>query len=600
MQKKYSSVLGLLCTILLVAVIIGCFRGDTYIVKGHLHDLWIPQVGAYAIKTGAVLHRDFHTFFGFFYNGLNYVSLILTENFPDIFMLSDMIMLSSSLFAIVIVGLSFLIKINTKRRKCIPWFVLLLIISHIFQSRQMLHLLDYKYILWYGSYNYHMWSLLLLQAAHIFACLGRIKRWEMTSRDLLLFSLVQTICAFIAFNYKINFFGSSALMAASIFLLLPNRAKIIYASTSIILFISFGTTVALTSGYSYMGYFNDVLHASEARKSIDLENLQFVIYYCLVFFIIQYHKLLFSGHLFQHLVHNRPELSKDVSFYIFTGLAIFVGMAGDWQVDAAIYLIFLMLYAVVDIDNRLIRNISYTLLSILFFINTISLIYVAQKKTYTEKKYRAIDLMSEKPDFLIDNYIDGLHTKFYTDMDMVSREEAFLNLSYSAKNLSFSTPFLNTKYYYMVKDSISRIREISDNPDDVSMMTEYINPLPILLKSKIPPGTYQWIHFGATFSPYKHKHLHKIHAMFMESDFVYMPVLMSFSVDWIKHFRNCLFYEWNFKNGRFKFYSINRYGLLFIENGKMEAYGLTPNGLVEQRRDGIEKRCKDIMAHYGL
>ena len=596
MQKKYSSVLGLLCTILLFAAIIGCFRGDTYIVKGNLHDLWIPQLGAYAIKTGAVLHHEFHTFFGLFYNGLNYVSLILTENFPDIFMPSDMIMLSSSLFAIVIVGLCFLIKINTKRRKCIPWFVFLLIISHIFQSRQMLRLLDYKYILWYGSYNYHMWSLLLLQAVHIFACLGRIRRWKMTNRDLLLFSLVQTICAFIAFNYKMSFFGSSALMAASIFLLLPNRAKIIYASTSIILFISFGITVALTSGYSYMGYFNDVLHASEAREMIGLEKkLEFVIYYCLVFFIIQYRKLLFSGHFLRHLVHNRPELSKDAFFYMFMGLAIFVGMAGDWQVNGAIYLIFLMLYAVIDIDNRLIRNISYTLLSILFFINTISLIYVAQKKTYTEKKYRAIDLMSEKPDFLIDNRvdIDGLYTKFYTDM--VPSEEAFLNLSYTANNLPFSTPFFNAEYYYMVKDSIARIREISDNPDDVFMRTEFINPLPLLLKSKIPPGTYHWIHFGATFS--LTKQLHKIHAMFMESDFVYMPVL---SIDRIKHFMNCLFYEWNFENGRFKFYSINRYGLLFIENSTMEAYGLTPSGLVEQRRDGIEKRCKDIRASYGL
>ena len=147
----------------------------------------------------------------------------------------------------------------------------------------------------------------------------------------------------------------------------------------------------------------------------------------------------------------------------------------------------------------------------------------------------------------------------------------------------------------MVKDSISRIREISDNPDDVSMMTEFINPLPLLLKSKIPPGTYHWIHFWATFSP--RKHLHKIHTMFMESDFVYMPVL---SVDNTKNFLNCLFYEWNFENGMFKFYSINRYGLLFIENGTMEAYGLTPNGLVEQSRDDIKKRCKDIMSFYGL
>ena len=450
MQKKYSFVLGLLCTILLFAAIIGCFRGDTYIVIGNLHDLWIPQLGAYAIKTGAILHHEFYTFFGLFYNVLNYISLILTENFPDIFMLSDMIMLSSSLFAVVIVGIFFLIKINTKRRKCIPWFVLLLIISHIFQPRLMLRLLDYKNILWYGSYNYHMWSLLLLQAAHIFACLGRIKRWEMTNRDLLLFSLVQTICAFIAFNYKISFFGSSALMAASIFLLLPNRAKIIYASTSIILFISFGITVALTSGYSYMGYFNDVLHASEARGSIDLENLEFAICYCLVFFIIQYYKLLFSGHFRQYFVHNRHEFSKDVSFYIFTALAIFVGMAGDWQVNAAIYFIFLMLYAVIDIDNRLIRNISYTLLSTLFFINIASLIYVAQKKTHTktDEKYRAIDLMSEKPDFLIDNSIDGLHTKLYTDMDMVSREEAFLNLSYSDQNIPWSVPFFNVEYYY--------------------------------------------------------------------------------------------------------------------------------------------------------
>ena len=569
--------------VLLFMAIFGCFLGETYVVKGNIHDLWIPYIGAYAVKTGASLHHDLHSPFGLFYHMLNYFSLLLIEKIPSIFHLSDLVMLSSTLFSFVLIGLFILIKINIKGFSFISWFILPLLISMAFQLREMqISLLNYKGVLWYSSYNLHLLSLLFLQAVHIFSWIRHST--HLTSRVLLLFSFIQAVFIYITFHYKINFFGASSLMAISIFFSLSNKQKIFYTVNLMAFFFLFCLITILIAGYSYIGYFNDILVAVEANADggFMIKDILYMLLFSLIFFIIQNH-------------YEKNKFFKNIFFAIFINFALYAGIFGIGTLKPFVsYWIVFFLYIIINIEKGKVKKMTYALLSYVFLSNSASLIYIAQKKFHDKKdeKYRAVDLMSQENDFLLENRINmsNLHTRFYENF--VETENNFLKISYSKKKLVWDAAFFNREHHYTIKDAIHRIRGVSNNANNRVMMLELANPLPLLLNSKMLSGTIHWIHFGRTVSPKKHKHL--LYNVFLKSDFIYVPLI---SAGLISQSRlNCLFYRWNFMNDKFKFYSINRYGLLFVENSKMNEYNLKPNDLLVEERHNILEECKKSLA----
>ena len=574
---------------LLLTAVVGLFLGETYIVEGNLHDLWIPQMGAYAIKSDRVLHHEFHTFFGFFYNGMNYLSLLLIENFSDIFNSSDMIVLSSTLFFIVVVMLSFLIK-----TKYIPWCILLFIFSHIFQARDIEYLFSYDKISWYGSYNFHLWSLLFLQITHIFSCSRQLKKNHLNRRQLLSLCLVQTLCIFIALNYKINFFASSSLVALSIFFFLTKKFRFYYTLISIFFFSSLTLLTFLFLDYSYYGYYNDILHAIESRNDIYPVKISHTLSCFALFLMIQYYK---NTHQNIPLKKEKYPFIKSCFFHALIWLAVIFALMGNSEKAAIYYFITILLYVLVNIDSGIIRNISHVLTFYFFIINLASIIYISQKKDPAQKyeQYKTINLMSKKQDYLIKKHTVMYVSKLYTKLhgDKIDPEKIFLKLSYSSDPLiRGNQAFHNTEYYNMIKDSVLRVKSISSNANDLSTILSFINPLPLLLNTEIPIGTYHWIHFSRTFS--SRRNIHNLYGMIKESDFIYLPVL---SIDEISQkFLNCFFYRWNLERKRFNLYSINKYGLLFVKNKKMEEYNLKSNNLLEVEQDAIKKSCSRFKA----
>ena len=565
--------------VLLFMAIFGCFLGETYVVKGNLHDLWIPYIGAYTVKTEGLLHHDLRSPFGLFYHLLNYFSLFLIEKIPSIFHLSDLIMLSSTLFSFVLIGLFLLIKINIKGFSFISWFILPLLISMAFQLREMhLSLLNYNSVLWYGSYNLHLLSLLFLQAVHIFSWIRHST--HLTSRVLLLFSFIQAVFIYITFHYKINFFGASSLMAISIFFSLSNKQKIFYTVNLMGLFFLFCLLTFLITGYSYTGYFNDILVAAQASTGggLLIKDTLYIVLFFLIFFVIQNY-------------YEKDKFFKNAIFALCMSIAIYAGVFGVGVFKPFIsYWIILSLYIIINVEKEKIKKITYTFLSFVFLSNSASLVYIAQKKFHnkSDEKYRVADLMSQKDDFLLENRINlnNLYTRFYEDL--VATKKDFLTISYSERKMIWDAAFFNLEHHYMIKDAISRIRGVSNNTNDRVMMLEFTNPLPFLLNSKMPSEMLHWIHFGRTLS--LKKHLHLLHNMFLGSDFIYTPLIAPGLR--VQSRLNCLFYRWNLINDKFKLYSINRYGLLFIENNKMNEYNLKPNDLFVKERNAILKGCE--------
>ena len=351
--------------IFLFAILLLIFLDGPYLVIGNIHDMWIPKVGAYAIKHSLTLHQDFHTPFGFIYNGINYISLLIIEYFSSIFNLFDMIMLSSVLFSFIIIGLFYLMRFNTV--KTIPLALLLIILSIIPQVRKTSDMFNIESpLLWYASYNNHLWGLFLLQIAHLF-CWKKcfVKNIENTAQieksSFLLFLTIQIICAYIFFNYKLNFFITSSLVIFSIFLILPFKFWFKYIAFSISLFLFLILSTSILSGYSYIGYLKDIYHVILSRSYVYLD-LNYFFIYLFVFFLIRVCTKLFKktpkekspSEFLKYYLHkpkifliNKSILIKWFLFDLCVGLFLSIGIAIDKERSLLYFLAAIFSYLII-------------------------------------------------------------------------------------------------------------------------------------------------------------------------------------------------------------------------------------------------------------
>ena len=384
--NKVSLIIGFLSLIL---VLIGFFNTNSYLITNHIHDLFIPQIGAYAIKHGLSLHKDLHTPFGFIYNTLNYFSLLIIESFPKVFDIFDMIMLSSLLFSVVIISLFFLIRINIGKKETSLWFILLFILSICFQSRDINNIFNGRELHWAGSYNSHLWALLSLQMIHLFLLEKNPfqKKLKWTKNKFYLFTLIQFLCIYISFNYKFSFFLGSMFLFCSAFLLIPSkkRTKFLLISSSLFLFLTACHVVFFN--YHLIEYLKDLQKAAVSKNTIYV-NIKHLVFFMTLFFFIRNYKFLFASHpnrnistfikkSFQKSVffikENKVTLIKQIIFDCFIGLSILIGIEGDFQKPFVYILIIPTFYLLISKRKSLLKKFSYSFLMIVFFINIFSL-----------------------------------------------------------------------------------------------------------------------------------------------------------------------------------------------------------------------------------
>ena len=579
--------------VILFSILVLIFFGETYFVEGNIHDMWIPKVGAYAIKHGLVLHQDFHTPFGFMYNGLNYISLLIIESFPSIFNLFDMIMLSSILFSFIIISLFYLMRVNTT--KAMPITLLLVILSIIPQVRLMSELSNTKaQILWYSSYNKHLWGLLLLQIVHLF-CWKKflIKNIDdviqVEKNNFLLFLALQIICAYIFFNYKINFFAASSLIIFSIFFILPLKLWFKYIIFSISFFLLLVLSTFVLSGYSYISYLEDIHHIVLSRGGVHLD-LNYLYIYLFIFFLIRVCAELFKNKpekidpisFFKHYFYKSKSFLKNDSFLFIKqllfdcciGFSLLIGATGSYFKATGFFVVVFLFYLIINTSIINIKRICYLVLGGLFLINIFSLSKVVSFKFYKEES-----LEQSKHQLYKTKSITTKNNRNYPfvvwngrNMDMILNElrekhprrikNLFDGIVYDDDGLWIA---LNNIYYIDLLNDILLTLPKKLNKNDKILLLEFINPLPILLDSKPIQGAYHWFHFGVTFSD---KTMDRFNKTFENADFVYVPMLSTQS------FLKCYFYKWHFQNNRFALSSIHNYGFLLATHQKIEEYNL--------------------------
>ena len=542
--------------------------GTSHLTHGKIHDLWIPQIIAHAVKHNVILHQDFHTPFGFIYAWLNYTSLLLIEWMG--LQAMDMIMISSILFSLLILLVFYLIYLNTK--KVTPYIILFFVLSLVPQFRNTSSLLDYNNLLSYCSYNNHLWALLLLQITHLFYWEKMFiqKNFEQNKRDILLFSLIQALCIYISFNYKFSFFISSILITASILLISP-RSRIRCATHSILFFFILVLFTQIFTQYSYSGYLQDIYHAITSRQNIlrksTISIVCQLIAICLFLSIRIYRIYAIRKDKITFFSKQWLFITRGFFFDMFIGLAILISIIGDYFQPYYYSFLTVVIYCIVHIRTSSERKILSSILLLLAMVNILSLIkfssytfYNSQSKNIPQAftKYQSIKIETKSHDY--DLVI--LKDRYTTDwlLHTFSEEDLFAKLFskkaiYKIKNSYEVSPFHHI---------LNTFKDMKLGKDDKIFMLDYVDPLPVFLDKPPIKGSYHWIHYGVSFSE---KNIFKIYKTLEQSDFIYL------TFPWTN--LNCVFYKWNIENKRFVIISVHPYGILLATEGKTHQYHLS-------------------------
>ena len=595
-------------SMIIFTFIVACstFLGDSYIILRSLFDIFIPYNIGYAIQSGHSLHETFRTSFGFIYGGLNFISLNIIDRFK-IFEISDLIILSSLIFSVIILFCFFGTRLTFNSQiKPIPYWILLVALPLVFQVRYIPSF-DLKNIPWYGTYNHHLWGLLIIQVSSLF-CLEKFYRKNQGKNNhlkmisLVVFSFMQAFFSFIGLNYKLNFFIASLFMSFGLFFMMSLKTRFLY----MFLFVGFlGLLcgIAFFLGYNYRDYFFDIYHILEVQNG---ESEYFRKYKTLFLGAFLYIVGLFvyrtdqisskdlrlkflTLRSFLNCVLKKISL-KNVFFDLCIAGGLFFAIYGSWGRPIIFFLITFSIFILMNSNKKNIVLFSSCFLILFYIVNIFSLLRITQYKFYdnTKEKYvlESLDSHHGPMTFVVKNEI-GFHS-FIKVFMILSDDKKTLNIK-NFKRLSYSADiskekmdfFKSSDYIRMISNVVSSFKSIGIVKEDKVMALGFINPLPFLLNVSFPSPTYHWIHLGVTFSL---KNLYKIKESFKDSDFIFMPLLRYRKT--IQTILNCQFYVWNFNSNRpFKIFKITQYGVYFASQEKMKKYHLDEISKTDDRED---------------
>ena len=578
-------------------VVFSTFLGSSYIYLGNLFDAFIAYNIGYAIQNNFILHETFHTSFGFVYGFLNSISLKVIDQFK-MFEASDLIMISSVIFSIIVFFcfLGTRLTFNSKVEP-VPYWILLVALPPIFQARDLANL-DHKDIVWYGTYNHHLWGLLIVQIASLF-CLEKFYRKSLKENNnltlisLFVFSFMQALFSFIGLNYKINSFMASLLVSFGVFFIMPMKTRFLYVS----LFIGFLGLLCGGSyffGYNYEGYFLDIYRTIESQAQHSDRNLKkykelLLVAVLYVFISVCYRIYPFSlKDLKVNSLKLRSFFNRFFTKISFKSLFFDLCVAGglffaSYGSSSRPKIFFLIVYSIFILMNSKKRNLTFfscSFLILFYIVNIYSLLRITQYKFYDNGKsdyvLRSLDSNSGPMTFVLKNKLKLSYIlNFFVIGDEDKKENSqdlknFKSLSYAYMSKGKMEFFLNNDYVKMMSGVISAFKGIRVVKEDRVMMLGFINPLPFLLGTSFPSFTDHWVDIGVTFS---FKNIYRLERSFQNSDFIFMPVLDHHGKT--QTILNCQFYTWNFNHDElFKIFKIDQYGVYFASKEKMEEYHL--------------------------
>ncbi len=582
-----------------LGVLIRCFQGDTFPTYGNLHDFFIPLNSAYALATGEVLHETFRSPFGIIYHYLNYWAFSVAGYFPDLFSPLDSVLLSSVIFDIFIVALFFLIRFGQERDHRLPFWMLLIVLTFTFQARDI-DVLHAQMPNWYGLHNNHLWAVLILQIAGLIPWgTKREGTW-----NAVYLAAIMSICISVSFNYKISFFVGSGFVCLA--------PMLFFSRTQLLAYIVTGLSVSslifmgvMATGYSYGGYYEDIMQAVAAKSSggvfsdinilmvggaiILLQIVRGNLNWSAITSISTSNSVQDSvGTITKHL--NFRTLAFDTIIMFATALA----SAGDFNHPAFFYLlvIFIVGFWNAGENNATFRSrggiITHLVAMIVFltvFFNISSLDRVAQNSISSNKQNGNADYSETRASIVTNNGLLSFNVFFGASMAKINStgvyvkssdwKDAAITMSYAtATRNRLMLPVFenwNVKYIKGINEVSSRLTNLGLGlGSDTKIQTiGFVNPYPFVLGTPFLQKNFHWVHIGTTI---RESDIDEYLNTMLDADIIILPVA---ATDPVAQTRiNCAFYKWNsLQSEQFEIVDVLEENLLLAKANLVPKFG---------------------------
>lgn len=563
-------------------------------IAANPHDFFLPINAAHAMKSGGFGQDTLRSPFGPLYFLLSGNSLALIEAFPEWIQLDKIHTISSLQVSAVTAGMFFAYRALQDDDRKLPAWVLMVALIVCFLPRS-LDIIWYLYPDWYGTYNGHLWSILLIQAVNRLAWRGR----RPASAKLLPLGLLEGLCLAISLHYKVSFFAASCLLAFLSFCCLDGwRHRLAYcAAVAAVIGCSF---LALgVAGYSYLTYAGDLRWALEAKSLAPREVAIHLVFFAA--FVVLSSALRPAGRpgqagffpawairdeaLREHALH--------ASFSAIAASAFLIAALGDFNVPLWPYFVSLAcaahLYGYLSPSGWRAASLAVKaivaggilLLSVLLMSALVTLAIIITfphasarpsphhggfrsmdadplRFTYVEAGWdRSRDVLVTAGHFASSpfwerNVIGLSYQNFDSEDDPLMTSLQTLALARYTHDLNVTAQWIRRK-----KDVLSPASKVAIG------QVSFVNPWPFLTGNPFPKGTLHWMHMYTTIGDHQ---LEAALEPLAEADAVVLPAISVTQNE--QAFLNCAFYLWNSRRGgEFVPQALSGLNIVFLRRG---------------------------------
>lgn len=579
---------GLWLVFVIGALALVLLRGP-YVLKGNLHDVFIPLVSGVAHLQGVELHRELHTPFGWVYAQLNAWAYMALE--PLGFGAHDLIALAALMWSAGLLSAWAALTL-TLRPKQIPLFsvgAMALVVACISFNFRGVSDLGLDAVTWYGSYNNHLWGLLFVQMG-----LLAFQRWADVNQvtHVRAFAVSHALFTYIALHYKVSFgLAAGALALAGLFLLRSGALRWRYLWVGVATMASL-VVITAAAGYDYAGYLADLGMAVQAKAEGGDADHAMVLAAAVLFWIVSY---------LQTPQQARSFTTGAASALV--ALAMAIGVMGDFAQPLLNFAIAFCFWHVLQVGFAVKLSLVLALVVVLSNILNNAGIAVKKIKPSQSDRYETFHLVGESAQQSMswrvrsDRWFEdsmqqeacrhGASSPLERRMIWAFPSAALLDRKKVARRY-----VSNADYIDGVQLALAELRRLEPHDRRKSIYLEFANPLPSLAGSDMPHPMIGWIHFG-TATP-----LHSADALMRSMIWGMQEVVIPLASVDIKNqpVLNCKFLQWNQEAGwTYRLRASDTHNLYFSRGDKVQ--DLLPDG--ELRTQALQN-CSEYLKAFTL
>lgn len=588
----------------------------------YLGDIYIPYLSVTAIKQGLALHSGFHSQFGWIYHYLYYFTDRFISAWPQLLTPSILIPLTSSFLSVGALAVFLLINKYSPSKKKLSTLLLLVVIL-LCLSQRVVEEPSFDYITQAGAYNNNTTAFFFLQ---VFLCylwqdfLLQNKIGNAPQKPLYALYALQAFFLYFFLNYKITLFISAAALTGSLLFLLPPRERWRYVVWVTTLFLAAVAFTAL-AGYDYVGYFHDLWVSLVGRKVNNIGPHTLLPVPALLLFI--------TIELSRRPVYNKADAFTALKDYrnVFFGfclsistLVVTLGISARpnvYTVMAGAMMFLLHAASLPPIpDKKIIYGIriyfwkSLSLLIVGYFVllsvlSSWSIFYENAFPSQSFHRAQIGNIFFSVPKFNQKVELDRFFNTKKPDVATLKKK-----IDHYIKKEKALPPFALEYFAHQNEDLVKTIQplETAESLKNKTLLyVGYINTMPVIFGSKIPSGSYHWIHTNITVG------LDDMDAIIIDgtdkSDLVVTPFYGAYEAPLffknpitLKMFMsilqkmqtsmNCIFYKHNKASGYpLKPFKITKYNTFWAKDDFLKKHKL--NNLLSSPvlKNEIEKSC---------